>query len=244
MAPALLSELAELCARLARTPGRLDKRRLVAEYLRGLPPEDVGPAVSYLTGRAFPASDPRVLGVRGLPGPGAPRPGARPLAIADVTGRSPRWPAASGPGSKKAREERLRALASRASELERDVLSRIIWGEMRTGVSEGLVLEAIAEAAGAAVDAVRRAALFLGDLSRGGGDRALGAGVDGARRAPTPRLFVPLSPMLAESAPGLRRRPSRPTAGAPRSSTSTTARGSSSTATATAWRSGAAGSPT
>ena len=69
---------------------------------------------------------------------------------------------------------------------------------MRTGVSDGLVQEAIAMAAGAAPAAVRRAALFLGDLSavaalaRGGGAVALSAAA--------PRLFVPLLPMLAEIA--------------------------------------------
>ena len=67
---------------------------------------------------------------------------------------------------------------------------------MRTGVSDGLVLEAIAAAAGADLAAVRRAALFLGDLSavaalaRRGGAAAL-AGV-------APRPFVALLPMLAE----------------------------------------------
>ncbi|HXG16719.1 MAG TPA: ATP-dependent DNA ligase, partial [Calidithermus sp.] len=82
--------------------------------------------------------------------------------------------------------------------LEREVLHRIITGEMRTGVSDGLVLEAVAEAAGVDVTAVRRAALVLGDLAAvapialGGGPAAL-AGV-------APRPFVPLLPMLAELA--------------------------------------------
>ena len=64
---ALLSELTTLRARVAASPGRLEKRRLVADYLRGLSPEDLRLAVTYLSGRAFPASDPRVLNVRGLP---------------------------------------------------------------------------------------------------------------------------------------------------------------------------------
>ena len=55
---------------------------------------------------------------------------------------------ATGPGSRKRREERLGALA-RARPRRAEVLRRIITGEMRTGVSDGLVLEAIAEAAGA-----------------------------------------------------------------------------------------------
>ena len=38
---ALLSELTALRARVAASPGRLEKRRLVADYLRGLTPEDL-----------------------------------------------------------------------------------------------------------------------------------------------------------------------------------------------------------
>src|SRR5262249_44217407 len=89
-------------------------------------------------------------------------------------------------------------LAARASPDERAIIGRIIGGEMRTGVSDGLVLEAIAEAAGADLATVRRAALFLGDLSRvatlareGGRDALAGA---------EPPGFVPLLPMLAEIA--------------------------------------------
>jgi DNA ligase-1 len=70
---------------------------------------------------------------------------------------------------------------------------------MRTGVSDGAVLEAIAQAVGADLAAVRRAALSLADLSRvatlarEGGAEALAA--------VRPQLFVPLLPMLAEIAP-------------------------------------------
>ncbi|MGH7397738.1 MAG: ATP-dependent DNA ligase, partial [Candidatus Rokuibacteriota bacterium] len=66
---ALLADLAALRTRVAASPGRLEKRRLVADYLRGLSPDDLRHAVTYLSGRAFPASDPRVLNVRGLPAP-------------------------------------------------------------------------------------------------------------------------------------------------------------------------------
>jgi DNA ligase-1 len=72
---------------------------------------------------------------------------------------------------------------------------------MRTGVSDGLVLEAIAQAAGADLAVVRRAALFLGDLSRVA-TLAREGGSDALARA-RPRLFVPLLPMLAEIAPDL-----------------------------------------
>src|SRR5262245_56049661 len=196
MAP--FRDLADLCARLVATPGRLAKRRPVAESPRGLPRADVGPAVAYLSARAFAVSDPRTLGVRGLPEPGESAPAGPPLGIADVADAFGAVAAAAGPGSRKRREEALLALSARATEAERDLLRRIIWGELRTGVSEGLVLEAIAEAAAAPVPAVRRAALFLGDLAAVA-DVALGDGA-AALAAVAPRPFVPLAPMLAEVA--------------------------------------------
>ncbi|MGH7324030.1 MAG: ATP-dependent DNA ligase [Candidatus Rokuibacteriota bacterium] len=193
----LFSELAALCLRLAETPGRLDKRRLVAQYLRSLPAGDAATAVAFLTGRPFPTSDPRTLNVRGLPAPGAAAEGP-PLTLSEVAATFAAVAAASGPGVRRARDERLAALAGRASETERDVLARIIGGEMRTGVSDGLVLEAVAEAAGADSAMARRAALFLGDLSAVA-TLALTEGPAGLGAA-SPRLFVPLLPMLAELA--------------------------------------------
>ncbi len=186
-----------LCRRLEASPRRLDKLRLVAEFLRTLDAGEVGAAVAYLTGRPFPASEPRVLGVRGLPVAGPP-PVEPSLTLAEVTEAFVAVADASGAGSRRIREERLAELAARATEDERALLARIIAGEMRTGVSDGLVLEAIGMSAGAELAAVRRAALFLGDLSavaalaRSGGAAAL--------TAATPQLFVPLLPMLAELA--------------------------------------------
>ncbi|HEV8437132.1 MAG TPA: ATP-dependent DNA ligase [Methylomirabilota bacterium] len=189
--------LVELCGALEKTPRRLDKLRLVADFLRGLDSCEVGIAVAYLTGRAFPLSDTRVLGVRGLPEAGPPA-AVPSLTLEDVADAFGAVAGASGTGSRRIREQRLTELAARATEAERRLLWRIIIGEMRTGVSDGLVLEAIAQAAGVEPAVVRRAALFLGDLStvaalaRTGGLEALAAA--------TPRLFVPLLPMLAEIA--------------------------------------------
>ena len=134
------SEFAELCRRLAETPGRLDKRRLTAEYLRALEGGDVAPAVDFLTGRAFPATDPRALNVRWLPA-AASAPLGPPLALTDVASAFADVAATSGAGARRARDERLAALVARASPHEREILGRIVSGEMRTGVSDGLVLE-------------------------------------------------------------------------------------------------------
>src|SRR5262249_44033228 len=152
----------------AASPGRLTKLGLLADYLRALPPDLVGTAVAFLTGRPFPQSDPRVLGVRWLPALGdapAPEAAAPPLTLADVAAAFAEVAEAAGAGSRRTRDDRLRSLAARASADERETLQRIIGGEMRTGVSDGLVLDAIARAFEAPLEATRRAALRLGDLS-------------------------------------------------------------------------------
>jgi DNA ligase 1 len=192
------ADFADLCRRLAATSGRLDKRRLTAEYLRALDADDVAPAVDFLTGRAFSATDPRALNVRGLP-PAPPAPTGPPLTLADVATAFAEVAATSGAGARRGRDARLAALAARASREEHEVLARIITGEMRTGVSDGVVLEAIAQAWDADLATVRRAALFLGELSRVA--TAARQGGAAALAGAEPQLFVPLLPMLAEIAP-------------------------------------------
>ena len=193
------ADFATLCRRLEESRGRLEKRRLATEFLAGVETAELATAVAFMTGRPFPSGDPRVLSVRGLPWPSQSRAGP-PLTLAEVAAAFAAVADASGVGSRRLREERLTDLAARASPIEREMLARIIGGEMRTGVSDGLVLEAIAAMAGADAGTARRAALFLGDLSivatvaRAGGAEALAA--VGAR------LLVPLLPMLAEIASG------------------------------------------
>jgi DNA ligase 1 len=193
-----LARLADLCGRLRTSPGRLDKLALLADYLKALPPDVVGTAVAFLTGRAFPQSDPRVLGVRWLPSPDGELAVQPPLTLADVAAAFADVADAGGAGSRRTRDDRLRALAARASAEERDTLQRIITGEMRTGVSDGLVLEAIARAFGAPLESTRRAALRLGDLSAVATLAATGGAA--ALTAASVRPGVPLLPMLAQIA--------------------------------------------
>src|SRR5215831_12315459 len=125
-----LADLATLCRSLEASAGRLDKLRLVAEFLRAVDEGEVVDAVAFLTGRAFPASDPRVLGVRGLPVPNAPA--ATPsLGLADVADAFAATAEASGPGSRRLREDRLTSLMTRATDAEASLLRRIVGGEMR-----------------------------------------------------------------------------------------------------------------
>jgi DNA ligase 1 len=192
------ADFAALGRRLERARGRLEKRDEVARFLKALAPDEIAPAVAFLSARAFPASDARVLGVRGLPRSPAGQRGGPPLTLRDVSDAFSDVAAATGAGVRRARDERLIRLADRATPDERDFLNRIIGGEMRTGVSEGLLLEAIAVAWGVDLPTARRAALFLGDLTAVAVLAATGgaAAVAGA----SPRPFVPLLPMLAEIA--------------------------------------------
>jgi DNA ligase-1 len=192
------ARLTDLCQRLRASPGRLDKLALLAEYLRALPADHVATAVAFLTGRAFPQSDPRVLGVRWLPTVDETPPSVPPLTLPDVAAAFAGIAEAGGAGARRARDERLRALAARAAAPEREILQRIMVGEMRTGVSDGLVLEAIARAFEVPPDSTRRAALRLGDLSAVAALAARGGAA--ALTAATVQPGVPLLPMLAQIA--------------------------------------------
>jgi DNA ligase 1 len=198
MSPAVLfNRFVELCGRLRATPGRLDKLALLADYLRSLPADTVGTAVAFLTARAFPASDPRVLGVRGLPAVAGDAAGP-PLSLAEVAAAFAAVADAGGAGSQRRRDDLLRALAARASSEERQIIQNIIGGEMRMGVSDGLVLDAIGRAFSAPLETVRRAALLLGNLSEVATLAAQGGAA--ALASSTVRPFVPLLPMLAQIA--------------------------------------------
>jgi DNA ligase 1 len=192
------ARLADLCRRLRTTPGRLDKLALLADYLRTLPADAVGTAVAFLTGRAFAQSDPRVLGVRWLPSLPEPPAASTSLTLGDVAAAFAEVAEAGGAGARRTRDDRLRVLAARASDDERETLQRIITGEMRTGVSDGLVLDAIARAFAAPLESTRRAALRLGDLSAVAVLAAQGGAA--ALTAASVRPGVPLLPMLAQIA--------------------------------------------
>ena len=197
MTAAELGRFVDLCRRLRATPGRLDKLALLADYLRALPADAIATAVAFLTARAFPASDPRVLGVRGLPAVTGDTAGP-PLSLADVAASFAAVADAGGAGSRRGRDGLLRALASRASPEERQTLQEIIGGELRMGVSDGLVLEAVARAFEVPSETARRALLRLGDLSEVATRAAHGgtAALESAKVRPG----VPLLPMLAQIA--------------------------------------------
>ena len=60
-----LDALAQILEALRATRSRLEKRRLLVEYLQALPDEALPLAVTYLGGRPFPRGDGRVLSIGG-----------------------------------------------------------------------------------------------------------------------------------------------------------------------------------
>jgi len=195
------SALAELCKSLEATTKRKEKARLLVGFLRSLEPGEVAPAVLLVVGAVFPEFDPRSLEVgwktvrRVLEGNRQTTLVDGPLTIMRVRETMGEIAAASGPGSRRLKERLLEGLISSAGREEAEVLVRIVFGEMRIGVNEGMMLEGIAEASGAPLGLVRRALMLTGDL----GEVARVAltegeeGLDGIGVA----LFVPLKPMLA-----------------------------------------------
>ncbi len=91
--------------------------------------------------------------------------------------------------------ETLQALFARASNLEAKFIAKILVREMRHGVSEGILLEAIAKMANRPVTEVRRINMLEGDLGR-----VVRIVREGAAPARGAQAIKPLRPMLAQPA--------------------------------------------
>jgi DNA ligase-1 len=192
-----LGELVATSRRIAATRSRLAKAEHLGALLAGLAPEEVGVAVSYLSGE-LPQGR---IGV----GPALvrevwpPAPAAEPsLTVGEVDDAFIRIGSSTGPGSARARGELLAALLARATAEEGEFLARLILGELRQGALEGLMVDALARATGIDAARVRRAVMVSGDLPAVAG-AALGGGEAALERFRM-RLFHPLQPMLAQAA--------------------------------------------
>ena len=195
--------MAELCRSLEATGSRKEKARLISEFLRGLEPDEVGPAVLLVVGQVFPEFDPRTLEIGWSTMKRVLDKGRQTTLLRDqltirrVHSTLSEIAETSGARSRKLKERLLVGLISDAGREEVEVLVRIIFGEMRIGVNEGVMLEALAEASGTPLALVRRALMLTGNL----GEVALIAVTQGEKglSGVKPELFVPLKPMLAET---------------------------------------------
>lgn len=206
--PTSFSKFTEVCRALESTTKRKEKVSHLIEFLKSLNPSEIIPAVSFLIGRPFPESDPRVLVVAGQTLWKMNRKGAqatlvsKPVTILEVYDTFDKIASASGPGSRQRKENLVDALLSRLPETDAGYLMRIIYGEMRIGAVEGVVLDAIAGATSTDPELVRRAYMLLGDVGRVA-ELALTRGSEALRKIGV-TLFVPIKPMLAEMAQDLK----------------------------------------
>lgn len=123
------------------------------------------------------------------------------LTILDVYNALEAIAVTRGRGSRARKSELLSSLFERANPLEAKMLAKVVFQDMRHGVSEGIMLAAIAKAAAIPLGIVRRANQLWGDL----GEVALVALTQGKvpLQSARVRVFRPLKPMLAQTAGSL-----------------------------------------
>jgi ATP-dependent DNA ligase I len=194
-----LAELVSASSRVSGTSSRLAKAREIAGLLCRLAREEIAISVSYLAGE-LPQG--RVgIGYSAL------------QSAAAAAGQAPRQASLSleqtdryvaelagirGSGSGRRRSAALGELFGRATAEERTFLLRLLLGGLRQGALAGVMIDAIAAAAGVPVAEVRRAVMYAGSL----GGVALVAMTEGAAGLARFQLelFSPVAPMLAQTA--------------------------------------------
>jgi DNA ligase-1 len=223
-APSEFLAFANLGEAIAATPAKLAKIRLLADYLRGLTSEQLPIVTPYFTGKAFAQTDPRTLQIgwaiifRALQAAtkisdaefhrvASAHGDAAKSAFEVLDGRTTPQPftilesedllknlhRARGPIAKAGL---LRNQFSKLSAREGQYVVKILTGDLRIGLREGLVEEAIAKAFGVSLEQVREANMLLGDI----GETALLASRNELARAEL-SPFRPIKCMLATPEP-------------------------------------------
>jgi DNA ligase-1 len=191
-----LAELVTASQRVGATASRLAKVAALAATLRRLAPAEIEIAVAYLSGETRQGK----LGIGYATLGEARSAGARSasLDLRAVDGALDAIARTRGKGSAAERAQRLGELFARATRAEQDFLVRLLVGELRQGALEGVMVDAIAEAAALPVADVRRAAMYAGGLPAVAA-AALTAGAQGLAQFSI-RLLQPVQPMLAQPA--------------------------------------------
>jgi DNA ligase 1 len=219
-----MRRFAEVAEAIAATGSKLEKVRLLAGYLSALDEARLPVATRFFAGLAFPSSDGRVLMVggaalstalrtlTGVDSAELSRVWARHadsgetfyevLASAGHSGAgmdllevAAAFDTIASTSGTTARTRLVGDLLARCTALEAKYVTKLMAGDMRIGLREGLVEEAIGIAFGRPGAAVTRADMVIGDL----GEVALLALQDRLEEA-RPRLFAPMRFMLASPA--------------------------------------------
>jgi DNA ligase-1 len=124
--------------------------------------------------------------------------GALPLTLQETWQAFQEIAAASGPGSRRRKDDILHMLLQRATTLEAKYIVKVAVGEMRHGVSEGLLVDGISLASGVPRKLVQRANMLMGDVGAVA-EVALLEGSEGLNRVQA-EPGRPIKPMLAQTA--------------------------------------------
>jgi DNA ligase-1 len=195
--------LAKLFEDLESTTKRNEKKTLISSFLKRLEEEEIQPATSFLIGRVFPETDPRILEVGGrtiwsiMKDVKQTTLVQKRSSILTVSRYFNEISKTKGKRSRQKKHNLVRSLLNQATTLERKYLIRILMGEMRIGVVEGVTMEAIADAASVDLQLVRRGNMLLGNLGEVA-RLALIHGAEGLKKVNI-SLFTPIKPMLAET---------------------------------------------
>ncbi len=227
-----MQTFAESCERIAATTKKLEKTAIVADYFRSVPVEEAAIAAVFLSGRPFPLWEETTLQVGGrllwqvvgeisgkndceltasyrklgdlgaVAGEILPPKATDRLSLLQLESAFRQIAAARGPAAK---VRLVLDLLSSTTPLAGKYIVKIMTGDLRIGLKESLVEEAIAKAFQATLKDVQRANMLLGDLGEtlrlaaqpNSNQAALQrTGLSGAKL----RLFHPLGFMLASPA--------------------------------------------
>jgi DNA ligase-1 len=214
-------QFAQLCEALAATAKKLEKRALIAGFLRSVGVLDAAPGALYLSGTPFAETDRRNLNVGGsllwkalaeISKVNTPAMQAAYrrygdlgsaaldllhsykalgslLTLEGVENSLGSIAAARGP---RAKLPLIVALLNRAQPIEAKYLIKLMSGDMRIGVKQSVVEEALADAYDAEISAVRKTVMLLGDLPA-----VVTMAAEGRLAEASMKLFHPLGFMLA-----------------------------------------------
>lgn len=214
-----MQQLAVACEAVASTTKKLQKTAIVADYLKSRPADEAAVSAIFLSGRPFPAWEETTLQIGGrsfwqivtelsgksdneiaeayrrhgdlgaVAGDVLPTRGHQGVSVLEVERIFRRIAAARGTASRTAL---VQDLLTRAAPLEAKYILKIMTGELRIGLKESLVEEAIAKAYGHPLANVQRANMLLGDIGE-----TTRLAIDNKLSLAKMRLFHPLGFMLA-----------------------------------------------
>jgi len=193
----LFAELVATSVAVTETSGRLKKIDLIATCLRQMTQDDRAIGARYLAGIVPQKTGIGFAIVQEVQRAATPA-SAPYLSLTEVDRRLTTIAELRGAGSATARKDQLGALFSLATVGEQALLAMLVVGEVRQGANDGVVVEAIANAAGIASEGVRRAYMLAGDLGEVAAVALDGGAAEIGRFGLT--LFRPVLPMLAQTA--------------------------------------------